>query len=113
MQGRPQDALPEIERIHYPSYRACLYALAYHALGREKDSDAALSELMKYHASSASEIAAVYAFRNLTDEAFEWLDRAYAQHDLNLNWTKAGPPTEKLAQRPAICRLAEELNLPN
>src|SRR6266446_6751115 len=47
MQGRPQDALPEIERIHYPSYRACLYAFAYHALGREKDSDAALSELMK------------------------------------------------------------------
>jgi hypothetical protein len=34
MQGRPQDALPEIERVHYDSERAFLYAIAYHALGR-------------------------------------------------------------------------------
>jgi len=113
MQGRPQDALPEIERIHYPSYRACLYAFAYHALGREKDSDAALSELMKYHASSASEIAAVYAFRNQTDEAFEWLDRAYAQHDLNLNWTKADPLLKNLHNDPRFAALLKKLNLPN
>ncbi len=113
MQGRPQDALPEIERIHYPSYRACLYALAYHALGREKDSDAALSELMKYHASSASEIAAVYAFRNQTDEAFEWLDRAYAEHDLNLNWTKADPLLKNLHNDPRFAALLKKLNLPN
>jgi TolB-like protein/DNA-binding winged helix-turn-helix (wHTH) protein/Tfp pilus assembly protein PilF len=112
MQGRPQDALPEIERIHYPSYRACLYALAYHALGREKDSDAALSELMKYHASSAFEIAAVYAFRNQTDEAFEWLDRAYAQHDLNLNWTKADPLLKNLHHDPRFAAFLKKLNLP-
>jgi len=113
MQGRPQDALPEIERIHYPSYRACLYALAYHALGREKDSDGALSELMKYHASSAFEIAAVYAFRNQTDEAFEWLDRAYAQHDLNLNWTKADPLLKNLRNDPRYAAFLKKLNLPN
>jgi TolB-like protein/DNA-binding winged helix-turn-helix (wHTH) protein len=112
MQGRPQDALPEIERIHYPSYRACLYALAYHALGREKDSDAALSELMKYHASSASEIAAVYAFRNQADEAFEWLDRAYAQHDLNLNWTKTDPLLKNLHNDPRFAAFLKKLHLP-
>jgi len=113
MQGRPQDALPEIERIHYPSYRACLYALAYHALGREKDSDGALNELMKYHASSASEIAAVYAFRNQTDEAFEWLDRAYAQHDLNLNSTKVDPLLRNLHNDPRFAAFLKKLNLPN
>jgi len=113
MQGRPQDALPEIERIQYPSYRACLYALAYHALGREKDSDGALSELMKYHASSASEIAAVYAFRNQPDKAFEWLDRAYAQHDLNLTWTKADPLLKNLHNDPRYAAFLKKLNLPN
>jgi tetratricopeptide (TPR) repeat protein len=113
MQGRPQDALPEIERIHYASYRACLYALAYHTLGRERDSDAALSELMKYHASSASEIAAVYAFRNQPDEAFEWLDRAYAQHDLNLNWTKVDPLLKNLHNDPRFAAFLKKLNLPN
>jgi TolB-like protein/DNA-binding winged helix-turn-helix (wHTH) protein/Tfp pilus assembly protein PilF len=113
MQGRPQDALPEIERIHYASYRACLYALAYHALGREKDSDAALSELMKYHASSAFEIVAVYAFRSQPDKAFEWLDRAYAQHDLNLNWTKVDPLLKNLHSDPRYAAFLKKLNLPN
>jgi TolB-like protein/DNA-binding winged helix-turn-helix (wHTH) protein/Flp pilus assembly protein TadD len=113
MQGRPQDALPEIERIQYPPYRACLYAVAYHAFGREKDSDAALSELMKYHASSAFEVAAVYAFRNQPDKAFEWLDRAYAQHDLNLNWTKAEPLLKNLHNDPRYAAFLKKLNLSN
>jgi TolB-like protein/DNA-binding winged helix-turn-helix (wHTH) protein len=46
MQGRPQDALPEIELIHYDRYRTFLYAIAYHGLGRKKESDAALRELI-------------------------------------------------------------------
>ena len=36
LQGRPQDALSEVEHVHYAPYRALLYALTYHALGREK-----------------------------------------------------------------------------
>ena len=65
MQGRPQDALPEIERLHYAPYRAWLYALTYYALGRKSESDAELSELTtKYHASNAFEIATIYGFRN-------------------------------------------------
>jgi hypothetical protein len=105
--------LREIERVHNATYRAHLYALTYYALGREKDSDAALSELMKYHASSASEIVAVYAFRNQPDKAFEWLDRAYAQHDLNLNWTKVDPLLRNLHNDPRFAAFLKKLNLPN
>ena len=51
LQGRPHDALPEIELVRSDPYRAFLYAIAYYALGREKESDAALSVLVaKYHA---------------------------------------------------------------
>src|SRR5882724_6583765 len=51
IQGRPQDALPEIELVRSHFIRAFLYPMAYYALGRKKDSDAALSELVtKYHA---------------------------------------------------------------
>ena len=90
-------------------YRAVLYAIAYYALGRKKESDAALSELItKYHAIGAYQIAEVYAFRNQPDEAFEWLDRAYAQHDGGLILYQSGPPTEELARRPAIRRALEE-----
>jgi hypothetical protein len=42
------------------------------------ESDPALSELIaKYHEGGAYQIADVYAFRNQSDETFDWLDRAY------------------------------------
>ena len=114
LQGRPQDALLEIERVHYGPYRAHLYALTYHALGREKESDTALNELItKYHASNVSEIAEVYAFRNQTGEAFEWLDRAYAQRDPSMMSTKMDQLLNSLHNDPRFAALLKKLNLPN
>jgi TolB-like protein/DNA-binding winged helix-turn-helix (wHTH) protein len=113
LQGRAQDALPEIERVHYAPYRGHLYALTYYALGRKKESDAALSELIaKYHASNAFEIATIYAFRNQTDEAFEWLDRAYAQRDPSMMSTKVEPLLKNLHNDPRFAALLKKLNLP-
>jgi TolB-like protein/DNA-binding winged helix-turn-helix (wHTH) protein/Flp pilus assembly protein TadD len=115
MQGRPQDALPEIELVHYEPIRAFLYAIAYHALGRKKESDAALSELItKYHATNAFEIASVYAFRSQPDEAFEWLDRAYAQRDSGLMVTPVNlePLLKNLHGDPRYTAFLKKLNLP-
>jgi TolB-like protein/DNA-binding winged helix-turn-helix (wHTH) protein len=113
LQGRPQDALPEIEHVHYPGYRAWLEALTYYALGRKKESDAALSEFIdKFHASSAYQIAQVYAFRNQTDEAFEWLDRAYAQRDPSLMSTKIDPLLKSLHSDPRFTALLNKIHLP-
>jgi TolB-like protein/DNA-binding winged helix-turn-helix (wHTH) protein len=114
LQGRPHDALSEIDHVHLAPPRAHLYALTYYALGRKKDSDAALQELiMKYHASNAAEIAEVYAFRNQTDKAFEWLDRAYAQRDPSLMFTKLKPLLKSLHNDPRYAALLKKLNLPN
>jgi TolB-like protein/DNA-binding winged helix-turn-helix (wHTH) protein/Flp pilus assembly protein TadD len=114
MQGRPHDALPEIELVRHDPTRAYLFAIAYHALGREKESDAALSELItKYHASNACEIAQIYAFRNQSDEAFEWLGRAYAQRDSGLIGTKVEPLLKNLHNDPRFPALLKKLNLPN
>ena len=114
LQGRPQDALRDIERVQYAPTRASLHALTYYALGRKKESDAALSELIaKYHASNAFEIAEIYAFRNQTDEAFEWLDRAYAQRDPSLMSTKMDPLLKSLHNDPRFAALLKKLNLPN
>src|SRR5271167_4995428 len=41
-QGRPQDALTEIKQVRSDSMRTFLYALAYAAMGQEKQSDVAL-----------------------------------------------------------------------
>jgi TolB-like protein/DNA-binding winged helix-turn-helix (wHTH) protein/Tfp pilus assembly protein PilF len=113
MQGRAQDALPEIELVRYDSARAFLYPIAYYALGRKKESDAALSELIaKYHASDAYDIAEVYAFRNQSDEAFEWLDRAYAQRDSSLFATKVDPLFKSLHNDPRYAAFLKKMRLP-
>jgi len=112
LQGRPQDALPEIQHVHL-AHRAQLYALTYYALGRKKESDFALSDFIdKFHASNAYEIAQVYAFRNETDNAFEWLDRAYAQRDPSLMSTKIDPFLKSLHSDPRFAALLKKLNLP-
>jgi TolB-like protein len=113
MQGRPQDALRESEHMQFGAFRIRTYAMAYHALGREKESDAALRELIaKYHASAAFSIAAVYAFRNQRDESFEWLDRAYAQHDGGLIETKVQSLLKNLHSDPRYAAFLKKLNLP-
>jgi TolB-like protein/DNA-binding winged helix-turn-helix (wHTH) protein/cytochrome c-type biogenesis protein CcmH/NrfG len=113
LQGRPQNALPEIELERYPPMSAFLHALAYHALGRERESDAALSELIaKYHAGGAYQIAEVYAFRTESDKAFEWLERAYAQRDSGLIETKVDPLLKNLHNDPRYAAFMKKLNLP-
>ncbi|HEX8800575.1 MAG TPA: tetratricopeptide repeat protein, partial [Terriglobales bacterium] len=113
LQRRPQDALREIGRVRLDDYRAWLYALTYYALGRKKESDAALSEFIdKYHASHACEIATIYAFRNQPDEAFEWLDRAYDQRDPGLMATKVQPLLKSLHNDPRYTAFLRKLHLP-
>jgi TolB-like protein/DNA-binding winged helix-turn-helix (wHTH) protein len=113
MQGRPQDGLPEIERVRPDSLRADMYAVVYYALGRKKESDDALRELIaKYHASSAYQIAEVYGFRNQSDEAFEWLDRAYTQRDGGVIETKVDPLLKSLHSDPRFAAFLKKLNFP-
>ena len=113
MQGRPQDALPEFERLQIDSQRGVLYAITYYALGRKKESDAALSELIaKYSASDAYGIAEAYAFRNQPDEAFKWLDRAYTQRDGGLIATKVDPLLKSLRSDPRYAAFLKKLNFP-
>jgi len=64
IQGRSQDALAEIEQERMGAIRVQHYAIVYHALGRGKESEAALQELItKYQTIAAFQIAQVYAFR--------------------------------------------------
>jgi TolB-like protein/Tfp pilus assembly protein PilF len=114
MEGRPQDALAEIERVRADGVRAFLYGVAYSALGQEKQSDAALKELVtKYSTRDAYYAASVYAFRNQRDEAFEWLDRAYAQREGNIANTNLEPLLKNLHGDPRYAALLKKLNLPN
>jgi len=113
MQGRPQDALPEIGLVRDNPTRAYLYAIAYHELGRKQESDSTLNEAIARYPRNAYQIATVYAFRNQPNEAFEWLDRAYAQRNAGLIETKSDPLLKNLHHDPRYAALLKKLNFPN
>jgi class 3 adenylate cyclase/TolB-like protein/Flp pilus assembly protein TadD len=93
MKGEPEAALEEIRRESTEWYRLTGLVLAFHALGRETESDDALTELIrKYEGGWAYQIAYAFAYRNEIDRAFEWLDRAVEYGDPGL----AEIPTQSL-----------------
>jgi predicted Zn-dependent protease len=91
----------------------CLRAITYHALGREKESDIALSELIAKAPLNTYAIADVYAYRNQYDEAFQWLERAYARHDSGLIQMKVDPLLKNLHKDPRFAPFLKKLNLPS
>ena len=82
LKGDAKGALAEIEEETSEIYKMIGLPLAYHALGRKADSDAALAALIaKYEKDGPSNIASVYAYRGEADKAFEWLDKAVQYGD--------------------------------
>lgn len=113
MQGRPQDALSEIERVRSDALRTYLYAVTYYTLGLKQQSDAALKEFIaKYSTREAFLTASLYALRNQRDEAFEWLDRAYAQRDGNVVGSNLDPMLKNLHGDPRFAAFLKKLHLP-
>lgn len=114
MQGRPEEALREIELVRYDSQRAFLSAMTYYALGRQKESDAALSELIATdHPPSPYSVATVYAFADRRDQAFEWLDRALAERAGDVMATRIDPLLKTLHNDPRYPAFLKKMHLPN
>jgi TolB-like protein/Flp pilus assembly protein TadD len=74
------ESVAELERFERDIYRFLIGALAFPAVDRAAESDAALAQLIEQYADSgAYYVAAVYAWRNDRDAAFEWLERAVSE----------------------------------
>ncbi len=85
LKGEPEQALQEIQLESTEWYRLTGLVLAYHALGRAEESDAALQELIEKHERGWSyQVAYALAYRGETDRAFEWLERAAEYNDPGL-----------------------------
>jgi TolB-like protein/Flp pilus assembly protein TadD len=85
LKGDAQGALSEIEQETSELWMMVGLPMAYHALGRKADSDAALAALIaKYEKEASSNIASAYAYRGEADQAFEWLDKAVEYGDTGL-----------------------------
>jgi TolB-like protein len=107
-----QDALVEMLKETDDAARLGGSAMAYFALARNAESDAALAQMQKDYGGYPYTIAAVHGFRGETGEALEWLERAYAQKDANLYRIKSEPSFSALAGDPRYKAFLKKMNFP-
>jgi TolB-like protein/Flp pilus assembly protein TadD len=114
LKGQPQAALDAMEKEPAEMWRLPGLPLAYYALGQKQKSEAALREAKaKYAENSPYQIALVHAYRGETDEAFEWLDRAYDVRDTGLAWfLRTDPFLANIKTDPRYAALLRRMKLP-
>jgi TolB-like protein/Tfp pilus assembly protein PilF len=111
--GDRAGALAEMEREVDDGARISGLALAYQALGRKAESNAALARMLKEQAQdNAFGIAEVYAARGQAAEAVRWLERAYAQKDASLFYVKGDLPLKSIESDPRYKAFLRKMNLP-
>jgi hypothetical protein len=86
LKDQPDLALAELQQETSETWRMIGLPMAYHALGRTADSDAALAALIaKCEKDAPYNIAYVHAVRGDADQAFEWLEKAVEYGDAGLS----------------------------
>jgi tetratricopeptide (TPR) repeat protein len=111
--GEYQAALTAAQSEPNDPLRFVALALAYHALGRHRDSDAAMTQMkQRYSNLYPMRIADVYAFRGQVDQAFEWLNKALALQDWDLASIKIDWYFKGLHGDRRYAALLQKINLP-
>ena len=107
--GKNESALAHFRASDEP-FRLTGTAMLEHTLGHAPESEQALDLLKKkYAAGSAFQIAAVYAWRGEKDLAFEWLDRAYDQHDAGMPRLRYDPTLASLHDDSRFAALVKKM----
>jgi TolB-like protein/predicted Ser/Thr protein kinase len=110
--GQFAAALEAMQNETNEAYKLGGLALVYWAMGRRAESDAALHSLTdKFASTDAYGIAAIHAYRGETDQAFQWLDRAYRAHDYGLLVIKSDPLLQNLHGDPRFGLLLSRMRL--
>ena len=111
-QGDTKAALAEMQQEPDEQARLTGLSMAYHALGRENESDASLAHAIeKYEKTSAHPIAVALAFRGETDRAFGWLEKAVQYNDTDLGATALQPMFAPLHSDPRWLPLLRKIGM--
>ena len=101
LEGDPAPMLTVMEMAPESWQSATYRVMAFHSAGRNNESDAALTHLLKnYSDTHPFDIAQAFAWRNETDSAFEWLDRALAKYRLQVLFSNQNPELRNLHDEP-------------
>jgi len=111
LEGKPEEALVEWQKDTDDATREGGLAMAYHALHRNTESDAALARLTRQHQDSPLLIAEVYANLGQNDHAFKWLDIAFAAKDHDLCYIRSDTPLRRLDRDPRYKIFLRRMNI--
>ena len=114
--GHPDQALARLQRPGeqraggWPQIAA---ALVQHSLGNDEESRKLLERITADTARFAAfQIAEIYAWRGEKDQAFAWLDRAYAQRDGGMTRVRTDPLLDSLRTDPRYRAILGKMKLP-
>jgi serine/threonine protein kinase/Flp pilus assembly protein TadD len=112
LEGRLTEAGAEFAKQSSEPNRRVGYALVEHASGHERLAQQATQELIAKNANDmAYQLGEIYALRGEKDRAFEWLERAYQQHDSGLSGVAYDPLLTGLQSDPRYAALLQKLEL--
>jgi len=108
--------LKDYDHIHSPRPLGTL-AIAYYHVG-ELDRFKELLQEIKAQSEDSSRgspsfyLAMIYAQMGEIDTAFEWLDKAYQDHEVEMYWLKVEPPFEPLRSDPRWQEMLDKVGFP-
>jgi TolB-like protein/Tfp pilus assembly protein PilF len=112
-QGRGTEALAAARKIGIDALRLTYVALAEHTLGHANESEQALNELETRFANLlAYQVAEIYAWRGEKAKAYEWLERAYRQHDAGLSYLEGDSFLDELRGDEEFKAFLRKMKLP-
>ncbi|MCY7411172.1 MAG: tetratricopeptide repeat protein [Chitinophagales bacterium] len=112
LMGKYDLALQEMNKEKEELWRYFGLALAYYAAGKKPEADATLKTFKeKFESEVGYQLAQVYAFRGDKEKAFEYLNRAYIQHDAGLTEMKTDPFLKNLWSDPRWKIFLTQMNM--
>jgi TolB-like protein/cytochrome c-type biogenesis protein CcmH/NrfG len=111
--GKAADALVEFEREPGEEDRIPGRSLAYYALGRTAEADAAIRKIeMLAGPGDAYTVAQIHAYRGERDQAFEWLTRAFNERITDCGTVILDPLLKNLRSDLRYKAFLKKMNLP-
>ena len=113
LRGKPAAALQDAQQESPGFWRDYALALATQGESDRAAGDAALQKLIHEDAVNGPfQIAAVYGLRKDPDKMFEWLERAYTEHDSGLTQLLVTPFILNYKNDPRFAAFCRKLKLP-
>jgi adenylate cyclase len=111
--GDLKAAMEEIDKEVDDEQKDVGHVIINFKLGRNDEANLELAKLeTKYGAQNATDIADIHAFRHEDDAAFQWLTRAFNNHEQDLLYIKMDPFLKTLHSDPRFKSLLRRINLP-